>query len=114
MGIFGIVSFAVARRRQELGVRVALGAGRGHIYATVVRTALKPAAIGLACGAGLAVPAAFFFGDVLKKLRFGGNPTDPAIYAGAGVVLIAIIAAALIVPARRAASIDPVTALRAE
>ena len=114
MGIFGIVSFAVARRRQELGVRVALGAGRRDIYATVIGTALRPVALGLACGVAIAIPAAMLFAGTLRKLRLGAAATDPMIYAGAGVMLLAIIGAALIVPARRAASIDPAVALKVE
>jgi predicted permease len=114
MGIFGIVSFAVARRRKELGVRVALGAGRRDIYTSVMGTVIRPVAIGLACGAGLAVPTGIVFGRVLAKLRLSATAADPLVYAGAGFVLLGVIVAALIVPARRAASIDPVIALRTE
>jgi predicted permease len=114
MGIFGIVSFAVARRRQELGVRVALGAAPRDIYATVIGTALTPVALGLVSGVVIAVSAGIAFASVLAKLRLGATATDPLIYAGAGAVLLAIIGTALIVPARRAASIEPVMALRGE
>jgi len=114
MGIFGVVSFAIARRRQELGVRLALGAGRREIYATVIRSTVTPVAIGLICGLALAVPAGLAMGGAIVKLRVGAAAADPLIYAGAAAILIAIVAAALLVPARRAASIDPALALRAE
>jgi predicted permease len=114
MGVFGILSFAVARRRQELGIRVALGAGRRQIYATVVGPTVKPVAAGFAGGVALAVPTGIVFGNVLARLRLAASPTDPAIYAAAGVSLFAIILVALIVPARRAAAVSPLTALKSE
>ena len=114
MGIFGVVSFAIARRRQELGVRLALGAGRREIYSTVIRSTVTPVAIGLVCGLALAVPAGLVMGHSIVKLRVGAAAADPLIYTGAAAVLLAIVGAALLIPARRAAAIDPALALRAE
>jgi ABC-type antimicrobial peptide transport system permease subunit len=106
------VSFAVSRRRHELGVRIALGAARHDIYGTVMSGAVRPVVAGLVAGAGLAMLTATVFARLLYELRFGVSPRDPAMYAGA--VLLAIIVTALIVPARRAATINPMVALRAE
>lgn len=114
IGIFGVVSFAIARRRQELGVRLALGAGRREIHATVIRSTFTPVAIGLIGGLALAVPAGLVMGGSILKLRVGAAAANPLIYAAAALVLLAIIGLALAIPARRAAAIDPLTALRSE
>jgi predicted permease len=114
IGVFGVVSFAVARRRHELGVRVALGAGRRDIYATVLAVALKPVIAGLILGVALGVPAALLFANVLIDLGLGASAKDPLIYAAAGASLVTIMLAALVAPARRAASINPLAALRSE
>jgi predicted permease len=114
IGVFGVVSFAVARRGHELGVRVALGAGRRDIYATVLAVALKPVTVGLVLGLALGVPAALLFARVLIDLGLGASARNPLIYVAAGATLVTIMLAALVAPARRAASIDPLAALRTE
>jgi len=114
LGVFGVVSFAVSRRRHEIGIRLALGAARRDIYSTVVGGALPPVAVGLVCGVALAVATAVVFGRLLIELRFAVSPKDPLTYLATASVLLAVIAVALLVPARRAAAINPLVALRYE
>jgi predicted permease len=114
MGVFGVVSFAVSRRTHELGVRLALGARPRDIYTTVAGAGIRPAAAGLLCGIALGLGTAIAFARVLRKLEFAVSPFDPLVYAGAATLLALVILAALTVPARRAASVSPLTALKAE
>src|SRR5262245_19065688 len=85
---------------------------RFTLYTTVVNSALKPVVIGLAGGAAIAIPTAIAFARILVQMRLGATASDPRIYASAGMCLIAIILVALYVPARRAARVDPMLALR--
>jgi hypothetical protein len=114
MGVFGVVSFAASRREHELGVRIALGARSRDIFATVIGVGIRPVAAGLLCGTALALMTAAGFARVLEKLKFAVSPSDPVTYASAAVLLVAVIVLALLVPARRAASVSPLTALKAE
>ena len=114
LGVFGVVSFAVSRRRQELGIRLALGATRRDIYVAVVGGAVKPVVVGLIAGIGLALLTAVAFARLLHELRFAVSPRDPVTYAGITLLLLAIITLALWPPARRAAAINPLVALRCE
>jgi putative ABC transport system permease protein len=114
MGVFGVVSFAASRREHELGVRIALGAGARDIYATVVGVGLRPVAWGLLCGMALALMTAIQFERVLAKLKFTVSPLNPGTYAGAAALVVAVTVIALLVPARRAAAVSPLTALKAE
>ena len=110
VGLYGVVSFMVVRRRNEIGVRMALGATRKDILALVLREAGTLLAVGLAIGIVLAIGAASF----ARSLLFGLQPSDPATIAIAAVGLAAVAAAASLLPAHRAATLDPVTALREE
>jgi predicted permease len=114
MGVFGVVSFAVSRRTRELGVRLALGARPRNIYATVAAAGLRPAAVGLLCGIALGLGTAVASARILRKLQFAVSPLNPLLYAGAGLLLALVILAALSIPARRAASVSPLTALKTE
>jgi predicted permease len=114
LGVFGVVSFAVSRREHELGVRLALGASACDIFATVIGVGIRPVGAGLLCGTALALMTAIGFARVLQKLKFAVSPSDPVTYACAALVLVAVIVLALLVPARRAASVSPLTALKAE
>jgi predicted permease len=114
LGVFGVVSFAVSRREREFGIRIALGATRAQIYATVLRTGVWPIAAGLGAGAGVALLSAVGFARILAQLQFTIAPFDPRLYVIAAVPLILVIAAALIVPARRAMSVDPLRVLKYE
>ncbi|MEQ8331038.1 MAG: ABC transporter permease [Longimicrobiales bacterium] len=110
LGVYGVVAYSVTRRTREIGVRVALGASRGSVVRLVVFQGLALALPGLAVGAVLAGGA----GYLLRFLLLGLSPADPVAVAGVGVLLLGVVAAASLVPARRAASVAPVEALRSE
>ena len=110
IGLYGITAHHVSRRIGEIGVRVALGADRGRVLRMVLRSAL------VQCGAGVAIglPIALFASRGLATQLYGVTPRDPVVIGAAvAVLLVATIVAALI-PARRAAAVDPIRALRAE
>jgi predicted permease len=110
VGLYGVTSYAVTRRTHEIGVRMALGAMRRNILAMVMREVAVLVAGGLAVGAVAAVMAA----KAADALLFGVKPGDPVTLCAAVVLLAAVAAAAGLVPARRASSVDPMTALRDE
>lgn len=107
-GTYGVVSFVVARRRAEMGIRMALGAGRGAILGMVLREGMTPVFAGLAAGAA----GAFALGQYLSSLLFRVSPRDPLAFSVAAMVLLAVAAAACLVPARRATLVNPIEALR--
>jgi predicted permease len=110
LGLYGVISYMVARRRNEIGVRVALGASSGSVIGLVLREAVLLLAIGLTVGTGLAAWA----GQAAASLVYGLKPRDPVTLGGA-VVLLAIVALlASYGPARRAARLEPMDALRDE
>jgi putative ABC transport system permease protein len=114
VGIYGVMSFSVNQRRQEFGVRMALGAGRGRIMAMVLRQSTIQIAIGAAVGLALASGIATLAGDGIQNVLFSVNPRDPVVY-GTVLALIAVVSlAASLVPARRATRVDPIVALRSE
>ena len=109
-GLYGLMSFLVAQREREFGVRMALGATQGGILKLVLWDALRWTLGGLACGlAGAAVAA-----RAMRSLLFHVAPEDPAAYATAAALLTALAMAAAFVPSQRAARVDPATALRQE
>jgi ABC-type antimicrobial peptide transport system permease subunit len=110
VGLYGFLAFRVTQRRREIGIRMALGATRAATAGLVLRDTARMAAIGLALGLALAAAAARMEAAVL----FGVHPLDALSLAGALFVLAIAVAAAAWLPARRAASIEPMQALRAE
>jgi len=110
LGIYGVVSWTVARRRNEIGIRMALGATAGEVRRMVVLEGLRPVAVGLAIG----VAAAIALGGVMSSLLFGLGPRDPMTYFAVAATLAAVAALACYVPARRATLSDPLEALRYE
>jgi predicted permease len=110
VGLFGLLSYAVARRRREFGVRVALGARPVDVVGLVVRQGLGRAVAGLALGAVAAVMVTRLF----RSLLYDVSPLDPLSFLAAGTVLVLVALVACLVPARRAAQIEPMTALRTE
>ena len=110
LGVYGVVTYSVVRRRQEIGLRIALGAQRTNIYAQVLREGLAPVVIGAAAG----IAAAFGLARLIGSLLFQVSPYNPMIAVGAAAVLFIIGVVACLIPARRAASIDPMQALRSE
>ncbi len=110
IGLYGVMSFMVVRRRNEIGVRMALGASRRDILGMVMREAVALVGIGLVAGTLLAVAAA----TTTRSLLFGLQPGDPPTLALAAAGLTIVALASRLMPARRAASIDPMQALREE
>ena len=110
VGLYGVMSYFVARRTSEIGIRMALGATRPSVVAMVLRGALWQILIGL----GLGIPAALGAGHLMASLLYGVGGYDPLALAGAVLVLGLCATVAGFIPARRAASIDPMQALRTE
>ena len=108
IGLYGVTAYGVARRTREIGVRMALGADRSRITAEVLRQALAQTGIGLVIGLPLAALAA----GTLASQLFGITPRDPVVFMKAALVLVSSAAVAAVVPARRAAAIDPARALK--
>ena len=111
IGIFGVLSYAVAQRTREIGIRMALGAHERTVLGLVVREAMMMAAGGVVIGIAIALPLTRL---LVAKLLFGTKPYDPLTFASVGVLLTLIALAAAYVPARRATRVDPIVALRAE
>jgi ABC-type antimicrobial peptide transport system permease subunit len=109
-GLYGVLSYAVARRRRELGVRIALGAGRGEVLRLVFRNAGQLLAAGLILGLCGSMAA----GRLLGSMLYGVRPGDPMILASACGLMILTGLAAAYVPATKAASVDPMQVLRRE
>lgn len=110
VGLYGLTAYSVARRTSEIGVRMAMGANRGHVLALVMRGALLQIAVGLAIG----IPVALLGGRLMATQLYGVQTYDPLTLAFAVMVLGACAAIAGFVPARRASSIEPMNALRTE
>ena len=110
VGLYGVVSFFVARRTSEIGIRMAMGASRSDIVSMVMRSILWPILVGIALG----VPAAIYAGHLSAGLLYGISSNNPRVYLTAMLVLGISAAVAGFMPARRAASIDPMDALREE
>jgi len=110
VGIYGVLSFAVDRRTREIGVRMALGAGRGDVVRLVLRRGMTPAAAGM--GAGLL--GAFWLARLLAGLRLEAGGAEPRLFAAVALGLTAVAAVACWLPARRASRLDPLAALRQE
>ena len=110
VGIFGVMSYSVAQRTRELGIRIALGAGVGAVRRLVVGQAMTLATVGLAIG----LVAAFLLSSTLEKMLFNLSATDPATFTAVAGVLFVVALVASWLPARRASRVDPVVALRAE
>ncbi len=110
LGIYGVIAYWVGRRTREIGLRMALGAGRKDVIGLVLRTGLGPVLAGLAVG----VAASLLLTRWLSVLLFELSPTDPATYLGVIGLLALVAALACYLPARRATRVDPLTALRCE
>jgi predicted lysophospholipase L1 biosynthesis ABC-type transport system permease subunit len=110
VGLYGVMAYGVARRRAEFGLRIALGASRGDVSWLVLRETLTVIALGVAFGVPLALAASRF----ISRMLFGLHPTDPVTITAAAVILAIVATLAGFLPARRAARIDPLAALRHE
>ena len=114
IGIFGVASYAVAQRTNELGIRMALGAGRGRVIFESLRETMVVFGAGLAAGIVAAAIAVRITASMISELLFGLTPTDGLTIAGAGLAMVAVAALACILPARHATRIDPLAAIRHE
>jgi ABC-type antimicrobial peptide transport system permease subunit len=108
LGLYGTLSYVVTLRRREVALRVALGALSRDIVLQFVRKALR--IVALACAAGLALSLAFT--RVLSDMLYGVSPADPITLAGVVAIVVAVALAAALLPAVRAARVDPMQALR--
>jgi putative ABC transport system permease protein len=109
-GVYGVMSYAVAQRRTELGIRLALGASRRDLLTLVGRQGMRFTLAGIAAGSG----AAWLTSSLLRDMVYGVRPTDPLVFAGTAALLAAVALVACAVPALRAMKVDPLAALRAE
>jgi ABC-type antimicrobial peptide transport system permease subunit len=110
LGIYSIIAFSVASRVQEMAIRMALGSQRSHIVRLILISGLKLAAIGCILGLAGAVAAS----RVLRSFLFHVSPFDPVVMILTAIAVFALVLVASVVPARRAASVDPIQALRGE
>ncbi len=110
VGIFGVIGWTVQQRTREIGVRMALGAQRGAVLALVLRNGLKLASTGTAIG----MIGALVLSQLLRGLLFGIGPTDPLTFAAVPLLLVSVALLACWLPARSAARVNPMEALRCE
>jgi len=108
LGVYGVVTYSVVQRQREIGLRLALGAQRANIYRLILREGLLPVLAGAVAG----IAIAFGFARVVGSLLFEVSPYDPGIVTGAVCVLLVVGTGACLLPARRAASVEPMEALR--
>ena len=109
-GVYGVVAYSVSQRTREMGIRIALGASHRQVVGEIVRESVWPLAIGIAMGLAGAVAA----GHAIASLLFDIRPTDPPTYMATALALSLTALTAAYIPARRAARVDPIVALRAE
>ncbi len=110
VGLYGVVAFAAAQRRREIGVRIALGATRGEVIGLIVRQGFVVALAGIAVGVLLAAVAA----RLLQEQLIHTSPADPLSFGATAILLLVVAAAACVIPASRAARLEPLTALRGD
>ena len=108
IGLYGVISYSVVQRTREIGIRRALGAPRNNILALVARQVMSLALVGVALGVG----GAFAVTRLLQDLLFQVSPTDPLTFISIAILFVLIALAAGYIPARRAAGVDPMAALR--
>jgi ABC-type antimicrobial peptide transport system permease subunit len=110
IGVYGLMTYSVQQRTQEIGIRMALGAEAGHVRKMVVFQGMTFSVIGVVLGTG----AAFWLAKLISTFLFGVQPWDPAVFVAVPVLLTAIAFVAVLVPAMRATRVDPMSALRHE
>jgi uncharacterized membrane protein YidH (DUF202 family) len=109
-GLYSVVSYVVSLRRQEVGIRLSLGADPGSVITMIIRQALTPTLIGAAVGAGAAAAA----GKVLQSQLYGTSSADPLVFLATGLLMVVVMAFASWIPARQAGRVDPLQVLRTE
>jgi predicted permease len=110
IGIYGVMAFSVAQRSHEIALRMALGANRGRVVTMVVREGIVLAFVGLSCG----LIGAYFVGRAMRSMLYGVGALDFSAFAGVGAMLLCAAIVACYLPARRAASVEPMQVLRTE
>jgi putative ABC transport system permease protein len=110
VGVYGLISYSVAQRTREIGIRVALGARPRQVVSPIVREGMTLASIGVALGLVGSIAAT----RLISSFLFGVAPTDPLTFSAVAVLLLAVALLASYIPSRRALRVDPLTALRAE
>ena len=110
IGVYGVLSYSVSQRTQEIGVRVALGAGRRDVLRMIVGQGLRLAAIGIVIG----LLGAFGAAQLIAALLYNVTPSDPMTFSVVAMFLASVATAASYIPARRAMAVDPIVALRNE
>jgi ABC-type antimicrobial peptide transport system permease subunit len=110
VGVYGLISYSVSQRTREMGIRIALGAGRSSILKLVAGQGIVLAVIGVICGVVMSLTLT----DILDGLLYGITATDPATFTIVTFLLIAVAFLASFLPARRATKVDPIQALRTE
>ena len=110
IGVYGLMAYAVRRRTREIGIRIAVGAEPGAVNSMIVMTSLRYSIIGIVAGS----TSALLVARVLRGFLFGLSPWDPGAFAFAVIVLVLVATVAAWIPARHAAGIDPLTALRGD
>ena len=109
-GLYSVVAYIVSLRRQEVGIRTALGADAGSVVGMIIRQALLPTLVGAAIGAGGAAAV----GAVIRSRMYGASPVDPVAFGVATLLMLAVMLLASWFPARHAGRVDPISVLRQE